>query len=59
MKILKFQNICHEICDKTNKIVHMMIEEIEDNRKNQDAVSKEQETITTPLGLQKKEDKTP
>ena len=33
---------------------HLMIEEIEDHRKNSDAVPKEKGTIITPSGLERK-----
>ena len=46
------ENLLAQVDDQGHR--HLMIEEIEDHRKNRDAVSKEQGTITTPFGLQRK-----
>ena len=46
------ENLLAQVDDKGHR--HLMIDEIEDHRKDQDAVSKEQGTITTPSGLQRK-----
>ena len=46
------ENLLAQVDDQGHR--HLMIDEIEDHRKGTDAVSKEQGTITTPSGLQRK-----